>query len=810
MNIHIIVLTEHWLSEDKNQFYNIPGYKSFFSNRSDAYAGAAIYISENISCTLSFEEEFEESNFLIVKLNKMSINIMCVYRSHDTPYKNFFEKIDELTSKYSNTLILGDINIDLLDVLNRQVVNYRQTLESNGFVICNKISKKFATRITSTSSTIIDHFITDLVKTKYDMHILDTGLSDHQMIFISCNFKPIKETLTHTIKVLNYDCLENDDDWINLNIHESFDDLVPHISSIINKHTSIKTKKSQKSSPWITEEISNTIKIRDSFAKYKKKYPNDTHVSDSYKFYKQKVRCLIREARKIYLSAELLKYANNAQKLWSLYKQIMFNSQTTSETNITKLQINNVFHEDTEEIANILNHNFVNITNSLNFSSDIDYTYINQFRQNIYTDFDLTQTNSNEIKLIIDSLNNNSAIGFDCISAKFIKKYETKLNSILVHYINTSFENGIFPNALKPATVTPIYKSGEKSNPNNYRPISILSSFSKIFEKVVKDRLETFLRNNGILSERQFGFENNSNTTAACLALTDFISKSLDSKNFTAVVFLDIKKAFDCVDHKILIQQLKNLNFNCRQIKFFKSYLQGRPQRVRLGSVMSSLKTILKGIPQGSILGPILFKIYIDSITRLNLKGNIQLFADDGAVKYSEKSEEDLRAAITHDLKLINEWLEKHNLALNVSKTKILFFENKTLSNTTFTLNNETIEIVKKFNYLGLILDSKFNMNDHVDHICKKITPYIFIMKRLKNYLNETALFSIFSSYIMSHLIYLNSIWSCCGADRMAKLNILHKKAIKIIKGYPRRYPTDRLYSIKYPSLDLICKRELQ
>lgn len=581
---------------------------------------------------------------------------------------------------------------------------------------------------------------------------------------------------------------------------------------VVNKNTkSISKCQNKKRSEWITNEIVQNIKIRDSFYKYMKKYPGDNHIKTLYEEYKTKVKTQIIQAKKNYYSTEILQFANDNKNVWKLYKKIMFNSDDSSKAEqINHLNYDNKRIEKKDEIADFMNGYFVNVTDTLRIeNNNLNHDIINH-PQRIFSNFNLTPTNLVEITSIINSLKLSAATGFDDISARFVKTFSEKLSPILVRFINHAFTTGIFPEYLKSATVIPILKNGSATNCNNYRPISVLPCFSKIFEKVIKQRLTHFLKNNNILHDEQFGFEKFSNTTAACLNLTDFITKKSDERKFVACVFLDLRKAFDCVDHEILIAKLRNLNFSNIELELFRTYLVNRTQRVRIDNVLSSMKLIKKGVPQGSILGPDLFKIYINDICKLDLHSTLLLYADDGVLKLYADTEEQLREFIIEDLSKVENWLKNHRLLLNFEKTKIMLFGSK--CNTirdNLQYFNQSIEIVEKFNYLGLVIDSKLTWNDHIEHVRKKITPYVFILKRLRNYLNDKALFTIYSSYVISNITYLNPVWSRASATSLSLIETIHKKSIKIIHGYPNRYPTNRLYCDRYISFSNICKREL-
>jgi hypothetical protein len=808
--VHIVVLTEHWLVENENSHYNIDSYDAYFVNREKGYGGCAVYVKKTLGSDFIFKEDFFLSNFLVIKLNKLNSHVIVTYRSHYTELDQYIDKVDSLIGRYKNSFVLGDMNIDLLDENNHHKINYLNMLISNGYLNLNKISLEYVTRFAS--KTILDHFCTDILRPTYFFHVLDTALSDHRMFFLSSNLKPQYEEAVITKTVLDYDQMSIDTIWNEIGNFQTIDTLSNAMTDLITRNTKvIPIKKYKKKHEWMTSEIAETIKTRDYFYKYKQKYPNDENIKSLFDFHKKKLKKLIFDAKANFCSDTIEKDPGNPKTLWSVYKRLMSNSNTSCGKNsIKEIDHNNINYKDETDIANILNEFFVNVTDGLNIPTTNSQTsHIQNSPKNIYTKFSLSPTDTNEIASIINELKGSAATGYDGVSSKFVKKFSNKLSPVLSKLINQSFQTGTFPDSLKKAVITPIFKSGSKTNPTNYRPISVLSVFSKIIETVIKKRLSIFLQNNNVLHSEQYGFEKHSNTSAACMALTDFISKSTDKGKYTACVFIDLRKAFDCVNFEILLEKLNQLQLLQNEIAFFRSYLTDREQSVKIGNKRSSWRKIKKGVQQGSIPGPDLFKLYIDDLARIPLKGRIQLYADDAVIKYAENDENLLRTAILDDLKLIDLWLHENELLMNLGKTKILLFDNKKFQNKIFIHNNVEIEVVNHYNYLGLIIDKALKWQTHIQHIVKKITPYVFLLRRLRKFLNPNQLFMIYSSYILSHVIYLNPIWSNAAQTHLKKIDILLKKSIKFINNFPRLHPTNLLYSERYLSFKNICRYEL-
>lgn len=383
---------------------------------------------------------------------------------------------------------------------------------------------------------------------------------------------------------------------------------------------------------------------------------------------------------------------------------------------------------------------------------------INLKNYSIEFPFTLHHVNTIEIETIIKNLNKNSAVGYDGISIAFIKNYISELSFILCKLINGIYESGIYPDCLKIATVTPVFKHGNKLDVSNYRGISILSHSSKIVEKTLYVRLLDYLAKNEIIHENQFGFAELSNTLSATSFLMNKIRTNLDQRKFVSCIFIDLQKAFDMVNHKILINKLKNIGLNGKFLNILITYLHERKQRVKIGNTFGDFSNILSGVPQGSILGPLFFNIFINDIFFLKLNGSIQLYADDMTIVYSNSNLSLLFEQMQSDLDLINLWLSNNLLKINVEKTNFILFQTKNkfkninLNNFEITLDKKIINRVESAKILGLIIDEKLNWSLHIKKIKSKINSASFASNKCQ--------MVFYHSCIMSHVSYLNPIWN--------------------------------------------------
>ena len=326
----------------------------------------------------------------------------------------------------------------------------------------------------------------------------------------------------------------------------------------------------------------------------------------------------------------------------------------------------------------------------------------------------------------------------------------------MTNIINKSLVQGKFPNLLKYANVCPIYKKNDVDKCENDRPISLLSNISKIFEKIMYTRLWNFLSESEILFERQFGFGKNHSTNPGIISIVEEICINLDNKLFTCGVFLDLEKAFDTVNHKILIKKLDYYGIRGEYNNWLDSYLTNRKQFVTLGDSTSSQENITCGVPQGSVLGPLLFLIYINDMNTAVENSIIHHFADDTNLLCSGKKLKKLRKTMNKELSSLFEWLCANRLSLNVDKTEFIVFRPHKYLKEKFTLklHQSIIKESNKIKYLGVYLDKNLSWNFHITELCKKLSCAVGMLYKMKNMCSTSTLRSIYVSIFHSHLSY--------------------------------------------------------
>ena len=410
------------------------------------------------------------------------------------------------------------------------------------------------------------------------------------------------------------------------------------------------------------------------------------------------------------------------------------------------------------DIANSFNDFFVNVGPETEKTvPKVPNKSPSQFLKNRnQLDFIIAHISANEIVDIIAALPKKS-IGPHSIPINFLKIVADIVAIPLCRIINLSFSKGIFPEMLKISKVIALFKAGSAEELNNYRPISLLPIFDKIIEKVMHKQLYTFLEVNNIIFKNQFGFRKKCSTAHSLIEITEKIKCSIDSSKFGCGIFIDLKKAFDTVNHQILLQKLEHYGIRGSILKWFESYLTNRKQYVFYNGVSSDVKVISCGVPQGSVLGPLLFLLYINDLPNISEKLEFFLFADDTNIYFESHDLKLLEKTVNQELKKLSLWLNVNRLALNVAKTNFVIFRSYQKipdHNVTLLMNNKALAQKDHVKYLGVLLDQHLNWKYHIKNVALKVSGGLGILAKLKPFLKDKLIRTIYFSVVYSHLYY--------------------------------------------------------
>ena len=409
----------------------------------------------------------------------------------------------------------------------------------------------------------------------------------------------------------------------------------------------------------------------------------------------------------------------------------------------------------------------------------------------------LKETTPDEIRLTIKNLKSSHSTDIFGISTKFIKIASPILETSLSSIFNKSIKEGIFPDVMKVAKIIPIYKGNSRYTVSNYRPISLLPIFSKIFEKIMYNRLISFIDKNEILIPDQFGFQKNKSTEMAVNAITKQITNSFENKQTAYCIFLDFAKAFDTVQHDVLINKMEYYGIRGLPLKWFKSYLNDRQQYTEIDDTLSNMDYVKSGVPQGSILGPLLFLLYINDIVKSSSILKFFLFADDTTIFYSSKHTNTLKNTINRELKNVNNWLIANKLSLNTDKSCYLNFSLlHQKDDISIKIANKTLEKKNVTNYLGVIIDDKLSWKNHIHSINIKLRKGIGILNKLKDFVNLTTLKSLYYSVIYPHMNYNILNWGSASHSNLNCLEKSNNKAVRSILSKNKHEPALPIFKI--------------
>ena len=352
----------------------------------------------------------------------------------------------------------------------------------------------------------------------------------------------------------------------------------------------------------------------------------------------------------------------------------------------------------------------------------------------------LTPVSVSEVSTIISGLNSSKSVGLNSIPITLLKILNNELSEILSKLVNDSFESGIFPDKFKIARVTPVFKKGSRLNRDNYRPISVLSIFSKIYEKLMYKRLYNYLEKYDILYSLQFGFREKMSTSQALMSISEMIRKSIDNKEYGCSVFIDLTKAFDTVHHSILLSKLNHYGIRGIAGDWFRSFITNRKQFVTVNGSNSNLLPITCDVPQGSVLGPLLFLLYINDLPNTSSLLKFHLFADDTSIYYPSRNLSDIESLINTELKSVADWMKANRLSISTSKTNFILFhspKNKPRKTLNVKIDGNAINEVQSVKYLGVEFNSNLTWKPHISQLSLKLSKTVGVLSKIRYFVNS-------------------------------------------------------------------------
>lgn len=705
LDLHCIAVSETFLSKhilDKSVL--IPNYKLIRNDRPDdsRRGGVCIYIRRDLKFRIVAKSDSNKFEFLALEVdlnfNKFLLGVF-YNRPNSGPNSNLLELESvfcDLCSKFENVIFTGDFNIDMLNSSSASKF-FGEILDTCGLL--HKQSN--ATRVTNRSATLIDLFLSNLGSRHIKFgQVALAGVSDHDLILSTFAF-PIPNLEPTYYFIRNYKGINIENLVINfhsksieriyevVDVNDKVEFLTSTVLSLLNEEVPLLRCKSRNAHvPWFNDEIQFSISQRDiAYRRWRRNRTSDS--KDIYHRLRNQTTQLIKNAKRNY-SYKILDPNLPSKKLW--------NNLRNAGVHPSKSELVTSFTPDDLNTAFSYNSNFrsEDITSGLNYDPDSNFYFNN--------------VGDDEVIRAINKIKSN-AIGPDLVPLKFLKIILPGIIPYLTHLFNHMLTTSTFPFSWKLAHVTPIPKISIPLTTSDFRGISKLSIFSKIFENLALDQILMHVKQSNLLISNQSGFRRGRSTATALCKITDDIRYAIDQKKCTALVLLDFTKAFDSINHNILLAKLvTEFNFSCSAMNLIRAYITNRSQVVCLGDNLSSTVSLKAGVPQGSILGPLLFSLFINDLPGVLRYADYHMYADDVQIYISDKLDNitECISNLNDDLQCVFDWSVSNGLALNPSKTQAIVFSRTAVLNVIpdIKLNNNVVKLTTKVKNLGVLFDS--------------------------------------------------------------------------------------------------------
>jgi len=815
LETHILAITESWLSKNyKNSHLKIPGYnfervdrgvKELPVNKTTG-GGIIIYIKQDLIYKRRTDLESKDIECVWIELcpPKRPKHLLCTaYRNPDYDLKQWLENFEtHITNAFlegHQLSLMGDFNIDLFS----NTSNAKEWLDFTSTFQLTQLIKE-PTRVTATTSTLI--FFTTHANKVRAVKVAKIGTSDHFPIcavfkssfglknhHTSITYRSYKDFDQKAFLEDLQQCPWHQLDDLN-HVDETLDKWYELFNNVINKHLPLKNKrvKNIQQPDWMTDEIILNMKQRDTYK-----------ANGNFNMYKSsRNHCvkLIREAKQNYFKTCITNSRNDSSKLW---KHLNTLAPKEAKSSPTLLKVHDKTLTKPSDISNYLSNHFATIVNQYlpPECKDPDFSKLKEFiASKLPTDnikLSMPPVNKDYVLKSLANLVSHKATGLDGITSKILKISAPVISSHLTTIFNQSIESGIFPSQWKTARITPVFKSGDHSNADNYRPISILPIISKLLERHIHKHIYNFISSHDLLFAAQSGFRPQHSCESALNKLLNTWHQNIENGFLNGLVLIDFRKAFDMINLDLLLEKLKLYHFDTSLLKWMDSYLKERSHCVKVKDSISSPTPISHGVPQGSIIGPLLFILFINDLP-LSTSLNIDMYADDSTLYTRGTSVDELSDKLTMALGNVQNWCLSNGMIINIKKTKTMtistYQKESKIGCTDLKVHydNKLLDSVPHEKLLGVTIDKHLLWKEHINTVTSTLSKNLALLRRIRTYLPTNIRILYYKVYFQPIIDYCNTIWG--QSSHITRILKLQKLALRLIYDKPWDSPSFPLF----------------
>lgn len=785
----VFAVTETWLSTDiLDCEVDIDGYDLYRRDRDTRGGGVAIYVKSSISHEVCVEfnahADIEALWIKITSPHTKPVFICCIYRppSADlTYYETMLNHFEYVMANDNDVIILGDFNFnyEMNESLANNPAHYIELLLN-----CTQLIHE-PTRVTPETSRTIDLIYTSLPERHAHSGVVKCTLSDHYLIYTIIDYRSkLNKTGARSVTVRDFkkfDILAYNNALMDCNllgtvdkcsgINDAWESWSKLVKSTMDHHAPLKTHRvKNRSNPWVTRELLLLMYERDDLHKraIKSKKQDDY---EQYRSSRNGVVKAVRKAKKEYYTEQITQ-SRGTKHMWKTLRGLLKSKSGSTRSPPINADDFNTF--------------FTNIGPKLNskFPTDMDFHWtqpdcVHSFKWN-----DINEDRVYADLCALSSDSNLDVLGFD---SKLLRAGADVLVSSLTNLFNMSIEYGCIPSDFKKARVTPVYKGkGASDEPSNYRPISVVPHVAKLLEKCIQTQLLDYLDEHKLITCDQSAFRKYHSTQTAVHKMVDDFLDNINEGYINGACFFDLAKCFDTIDHEILLSKLERYGIRGKALNWFTDYLTDRSQVVRTDNQLSSLKDISTGVPQGSVLGPILFLIFINDLPSCLTCTMCNIFADDTEIHACGSSLDEVQGLLQRDADNLTDWFYRNKLTVNGGKSfSMVFSSNPNVDKCGLCLDvdNTRLTCVPSARYLGVFPDSDLKWSEHVNKLCNTISPKVGLLRKLKRTLPIECVKLVYKSTIQTHIDYCLTTWGFAPAKYLDKVQRLQNRAARIVTG---------------------------